>query len=85
MEKSKFYVLTAANGVFIHTSYRRAVWCRDKYFKAPAQIKRFTYYDDASAYALEHLDIISDLCRQLPEVIELDKFYFSHRLPITLY
>lgn len=81
MGKYQYYVVFAANGVFIHSDPKTAVRCRDKYFRSPKIYRGYNSLREAEIEALDHLWDITPLDRELPDHLEIDKLYYPHRFP----
>lgn len=78
MRVPKYYVLLAADGVFIHTNYERTVICKNRYFRSPYFIKKFESLEEA---AIDHLWDVADFDREIPEHLVVDSFHYIRKLP----
>lgn len=76
------YALLAADGVFLHHSYQRVVYCRDKYFHGSRLIHGFQSVREAEIVALEHLKKITPQGRIIPKYLTVDKFYHWKKFDI---
>ena len=75
MKKGHYYAVLASNGVFVHPSYDRVVYCRDRYFRSPCSIKKFSRANEALEVAQEHLQKVIPEYLEIPSVLEVNVFY----------
>lgn len=78
----KHYALYAADGVFVHPRYERAMICRDKYFHPPRTIIGYPSAEEALARARDHLVSLTEGTRVIPDLLAVDKFYYVKNLPL---
>lgn len=75
MKKGHYYAVLASNGAFVHSSYDRAIYCRDRYFRPPCIIKKFPSAIEALTAAQEHLWEVIPSHYEIPPVLEVNVFY----------
>ena len=73
-----YYLVAGVNGVVIQYSFHKAQSCQRYIHKS--RIKKFEYFEDAEAAALEHLSEIVPYYVTIPDHIKLNELVTRARL-----
>lgn len=81
MKSGKTYVVFGANAVMLSTSWNNSVYCRDRYFRSPCTIKKYSNRALAEEAALDHLRVITPRSKVAPIQLEMGHVYAVRNFP----
>ena len=81
MKSGKTYVVFGANAVMLSTSWDNAVYCRDRYFRSPCTIKKYSNRALAEEAAIDHLKYITPRSKVAPLHLEMGRVHAVSKFP----